>query len=61
MKIGINIHLTSNFSSKKRRVIQGGSCIDNPWSLRAANRKWFGPYDWLRINGFRLVVERRLP
>ena len=37
-------HITNNFTNvKNARVLRGGSWVDNPEYLRAANRNWYNP------------------
>ncbi len=38
-----------------RRVVRGGSWFNEPWTLRSANRDWFGPDVRLNIIGFRVA------
>ena len=43
----------------KRRVLRGGSVIDDSWSLRPADRSRSEPEFRSRNDGFRVVVVKR--
>jgi formylglycine-generating enzyme required for sulfatase activity len=42
----------------KRRLLRGGSFLDDTGSLRTADRDWVEPEDRGRLDGFRIVVIR---
>lgn len=41
----------------RRRVLRGGSFYNDPRSARCADRDGYGPFNFLRIHGFRVCVS----